>query len=342
MIFVLFKKNLRQFLLLLFFPFANFADSFVAHNRDSSKSSMITASATSITGSSPTSVLALATRDEPLDQKPETENDVGRATEVNSNNMDGASPMDPRSCILNVGASAGKLCYVANQLLPERESETDALLTQTLAELFVSLWLTAKALRLDWVKSIRSKMALNAKKYPVEHCKGKAGKYTNYSHLTGITTTNQSTLDYTHEDTRDSNCPNSDRVDLSLAGFAEQHLSVLAEDIRIFAEERQWARYHKPRNLVMALLGEAGELAEILQFEKDDWEETENDEPRLLLVDKLHSSEPERLDELSQELADVSIYALRLATVCGQLDNLRDSLVQQQPPQDLEAKQLFA
>ncbi len=171
MIFVLFKKNLRQFLLLLFFPFANFADSFVAHNRDSSKSSMITASATSITGSSPTSVLALATRDEPLDQKPETENDVGRATEVNSNNMDGASPMDPRSCILNVGASAGKLCYVANQLLPERESETDALLTQTLAELFVSLWLTAKALRLDWVKSIRSKMALNAKKYPVEHCK---------------------------------------------------------------------------------------------------------------------------------------------------------------------------
>ena len=171
---------------------------------------------------------------------------------------------------------------------------------------------------------------------------GKAGKYTNYSHLTGITTTNQSTLDYTDEDTRDSNCPNSDSVDLSLAGFAEQHLSVLAEDIRIFAEERQWDRYHKPRNLVMALLGEAGELAEILQWEKDDWEESENDEPRLLLVDKLHSSEPERLDELSQELADVSIYALRLATVCGLLDDLRDSLVQQEPPQDLEAKQLFA
>lgn len=171
---------------------------------------------------------------------------------------------------------------------------------------------------------------------------GKAGKYTNYSHLTGITTTNQSTLDYMDDDTRDSNYPNSDIVDLSLAGFAEQQLSVLAEDIRIFAEERQWARYHKPRNLVMALLGEAGELAEILQWEEDDWEETENDEPRLLLVDKLHSSEPERLDELSQELADVSIYALRLATVCGLLDDLRDSLVQQEPPQDLEAKQLFA
>lgn len=175
MIFVLIKKNHDQFLLLLFFAFANFADSFVAHKRDFCKPSMITASATPIAGSSsshsPTSVLALATRDEPLDQKPETEIDAGRATDANSYSMDGASPMDPRSCILHVGASAGKLCCVANQLLPERESETDALLTQALAELFASLWLTAKALRLDWVKSIRSKMALNAKKYPVEHCK---------------------------------------------------------------------------------------------------------------------------------------------------------------------------
>ncbi len=137
---------------------------------------MITSSATSTTGStsshSPTSVLALSTGDEPLNQKPETE---VKAIDANSCVMDGTSPMDPRSCILKVGASAGQLCNVANQLAPEpfetTECETDALLTLALAELFASLWLTAKALRLDWVKSIRSKMALNAKKYPVEHCK---------------------------------------------------------------------------------------------------------------------------------------------------------------------------
>lgn len=156
---------------------------------------------------------------------------------------------------------------------------------------------------------------------------GKAGKYTNYSHLTGITTTNQSTMDFTNGDTTDRNST-IEIVDLSLAGFAEKHLMVLANDIRVFAEERQWARYHKPRNLVMALLGETGELAEILQWENDDWEQIENDEERLLLADKLHSCEPERLDELSQELADVSIYALRLATVCGVLDHLHESLIQ--------------
>jgi hypothetical protein len=85
--------------------------------------------------------------------------------------------MDPRSCILGVGASAGKLCAVANTLIPadhrndETENDSSEALTEALAELFASLWLTAKALRLDWVRSIRSKMALNAKKYPVEHCK---------------------------------------------------------------------------------------------------------------------------------------------------------------------------
>jgi hypothetical protein len=102
---------------------------------------------------------------------------------------------------------------------------------------------------------------------------GKAGKYTNYSHLTGITTTNQSTMGYTGE-SGDTDHPTVAVVDLSLAGFADQHLSVLSEDIRVFAEARQWNLYHKPRNLVLALLGEAGELAEILQWEGDDWETT--------------------------------------------------------------------
>ena len=147
-------------------------------------------------------------------------------------------------------------------------------------------------------------------------------------------------MDYQDENEIDNP---TDAIDLSLAGFAEQHLVVLSEEIRVFAEDRQWPAFHTPRNLVLALLGEAGELAEILQWEKDDWEmEDSKDEPRQLLVDRLHSSQPKTLDNLSQELADVSIYALRLATVCGLIDDLRESLVKQEPPPDLEAKKLFA
>ena len=94
--------------------------------------------------------------------------------------------MDPRSCILRVGAAAGKLCQLASnghhyRFVHEKNDaeatansnheEEDSLLTRALAELFTSLWLTTQSLKLDWQTSIRSKTDLNAKKYPVEHCK---------------------------------------------------------------------------------------------------------------------------------------------------------------------------
>ena len=150
---------------------------------------------------------------------------------------------------------------------------------------------------------------------------GKAGKYTEYSHLTGITTTNQSTID-----DNDNNSHNNNNV-ISLEEFANQHLTILSNDIQIFAEERLWSKYHKPRNLIMALLGEVGELSELLQYEGDDDDDDDNSMP---LIDRLQNKEPEKLDKLSQELADVSIYALRLATVCNVIEPLKESLLLQQ------------
>lgn len=32
-----------------------------------------------------------------------------------------------------------------------------------------------------------------------------------------------------------------------------------------FAMDRKWSRYHLPRNIVLAMIGEIGELAEIFQ-----------------------------------------------------------------------------
>jgi dCTP diphosphatase len=86
---------------------------------------------------------------------------------------------------------------------------------------------------------------------------------------------------------------------------------VLAKEIADFSDARNWAQFHKPRNLVLALLGEVGELAELLQFKGDDG--------------PLELS-PEEVDKLSQELADVSIYLLRLATVCQVVTPLCDAL----------------
>lgn len=174
------SRNIRYKLLLFsFFAFAYIANSFVANQRDFCKNRMITTIASAPTAGSstssysPTSVLTLGAKENPLESHCETEKDSCQIEPMGETVV----PTDPRSCILEVGACAGKLCCVANKLGPEsleileESSETRVLLTKALAELFASLWLTAKALRLDWVKSIRSKMALNAKKYPVEHCK---------------------------------------------------------------------------------------------------------------------------------------------------------------------------
>jgi len=36
--------------------------------------------------------------------------------------------------------------------------------------------------------------------------------------------------------------------------------------MRQFVKERDWEQFHTPRNLVMALVGEVGEVAEIFQW----------------------------------------------------------------------------
>lgn len=67
-----------------------------------------------------------------------------------------------------------------------------------------------------------------------------------------------------------------------------------------FAKERDWEQFHSPKNLSMALAGEAGELLEVFQWL------TEEQSRRASLTD-------EQLAAATEELADVLIYALRLA-----------------------------
>jgi dCTP diphosphatase len=81
-------------------------------------------------------------------------------------------------------------------------------------------------------------------------------------------------------------------------------INKLQEEIALFAAERDWEKFHTVKNLVLALVGEAGELASVVQW-------LEN-------IDKnfLESNEKIR-EELADELADVFIYLLRIADVAG-------------------------
>ncbi|MCS3803124.1 NTP pyrophosphatase (non-canonical NTP hydrolase) [Chromobacterium alkanivorans] len=78
----------------------------------------------------------------------------------------------------------------------------------------------------------------------------------------------------------------------------------LTAALRRFADERDWNRYHKPRGLMLALVGEVGELAEIFQWLSD--------EDAVALRD-----DPARFTHLQEEIADVLLYLTMLAMATG-------------------------
>ncbi len=82
----------------------------------------------------------------------------------------------------------------------------------------------------------------------------------------------------------------------------EDSLLTLKERLRQFARERDWERFHSPKNLSMALIAEAAELVEHFQW----------------LTERESSELPGRkLREVETELADILIYLIRLADKLG-------------------------
>ncbi|KAF2316055.1 hypothetical protein GH714_040850 [Hevea brasiliensis] len=79
-------------------------------------------------------------------------------------------------------------------------------------------------------------------------------------------------------------------------------LQELRDRLAEFAEVRGWEQYHSPRNLLLALVGEVGELSEIFQWKG----EVAKGLPNWSSSDKEH---------LEEELSDVLLYLIRLADV---------------------------
>ena len=79
-------------------------------------------------------------------------------------------------------------------------------------------------------------------------------------------------------------------------------LDELTQRLRTFAAERDWERFHTPKNLASALIVEAAELLEHFQW---------------LTPEQSRELEPKQRTEVAHELADVLIYLTRLADVLG-------------------------
>ena len=90
----------------------------------------------------------------------------------------------------------------------------------------------------------------------------------------------------------------------STSNTALVDLSQLAAHLEQFADERDWAQFHSPKNLVMALTGEVGELNEIFQWMPEE-------------ASKADGQDPQTARAVQDEIADVLLYLVRLSSVLG-------------------------
>lgn len=79
-------------------------------------------------------------------------------------------------------------------------------------------------------------------------------------------------------------------------------LDALRARINNFVTERDWAQFHSPKNLAMAMIVEAGEVVEHFQWM------TEQESRHL---------DQQTKEQVGQELSDTLVYLLRIAEVCG-------------------------
>ena len=90
-----------------------------------------------------------------------------------------------------------------------------------------------------------------------------------------------------------------------MPSFSSCEVDELRQRMATFCAEREWGRFHTPRNLLLALVGEVGELAELFQW---------RGEPG---ADAAASWSAADRVALEHELADVQLYLVRLADVCA-------------------------
>lgn len=82
----------------------------------------------------------------------------------------------------------------------------------------------------------------------------------------------------------------------------QDSLRTLTAEVRAFAIERDWEKFHDPKSLVLALMGEVGELAELFQWI-----------PAGTVLEEFAA--PERKQRAAEEISDVLTYLLRLADI---------------------------
>lgn len=92
--------------------------------------------------------------------------------------------------------------------------------------------------------------------------------------------------------------PDASLPDREITDDRQTTVDMLRRMVHQFVAERDWRKFHSPKNLSMALAVEAAELMEQFQW---------------VSTDESRHPEPERRHNVTEELADILCYALAIA-----------------------------
>ncbi|KAK8750707.1 hypothetical protein OTU49_014964 [Cherax quadricarinatus] len=95
----------------------------------------------------------------------------------------------------------------------------------------------------------------------------------------------------------------SNSLDNEFRFSSDLSLENIRSDQHKFCEERNWLQFHPPRNVLLALVGEVGELSELFQWRG----EVTRGLPEFTSQEKVR---------VGEELSDVLIYLVDLAEQC--------------------------
>ncbi len=94
----------------------------------------------------------------------------------------------------------------------------------------------------------------------------------------------------------------TETVEPSRANDSDTTIMALREVVREFVDQRNWQRFHDPKNLSMAMAIEAAELMEHFQW---------------ITSEEVRACQSFDRSEVTRELADVICYAFALANTLG-------------------------
>jgi dCTP diphosphatase len=138
-------------------------------------------------------------------------------------------------------------------------------------------------------------------------------KWTAYSHISGVTKENQ-WIDIVKMDLS----PNKVVID--------GKISELVEKVVRFTDARKWGKYDTPRNLILGIISEVGELADLIQWEGDGVVEKSTGDRSGDDISSLETPQHHQINKVAQEIADICIYVLKLANALNIVEELEGAL----------------